>query len=174
MLLLLTGPRNQQYVGHDVNVWDRYEIFVKKMCEIISKNNFNIIIKRHPDFGEPEFSDTLFKEFPKIKVLKQVEISDLLLSANVVISVGYSTSIFEAQILEKPVISVIIEHDVYGIPETISKSCLVSQVNDFEQKFLKLINDNDVRQQIIENANKELKNNFHSVGNASKEFFDNL
>ena len=174
VLLLLTGPRNQQYVGHDVNVWDRYEIFVKKMCEIISKNNFNIIIKRHPDFGEPEFSDTLFKEFPKIKVLKQVEISDLLLSANVVISVGYSTSIFEAQILEKPVISVIIEHDVYGIPETISKSCLVSQVNDFEQKFLKLINDNDVRQQIIENANKELKNNFHSVGNASKEFFDNL
>ena len=71
VLLLLTGPRNQQYAGHDVNVWDRYEIFVKKMCEIISKNNFNIIIKRHPDFGEPEFSDTLFKEFPKIKVLKQ-------------------------------------------------------------------------------------------------------
>ena len=52
--------------------------------------------------------------------MKQVEISDLLLSANVVISVGYSTSIFEAQVLEKPVISVKIEHDVYGIPETIS------------------------------------------------------
>ena len=31
VLLLLTSPRNQQYVGHDVNVWDRYEIFVKKI-----------------------------------------------------------------------------------------------------------------------------------------------
>jgi len=174
VLLLATGPRNQQCVGHNVNEWKKYENLIKKICHIVSKNNLDLVIKRHPDMGEPEFSDDMFVEFPNVKVFKNTEISDLLLSANFVVSVGFSSSIFEAQILEKPVISIIADHDVYGSPNTVSQSCLETELINFEENFTKLINDSELYQQLVQKANNQLKENFNNIGQSAKKILNSL
>jgi len=174
VLLLATGPRDQQFVGHNVNEWNKYENLIKKICSVVAKHNLDLIIKRHPDMAESNFSKNFSQEFPSVKILKHAEILDLLLLSKIIISVGISTSIFEAQILEKPVISVIVGHDVYGSPKSVSQSCIEIKISDFEENFSKLVNDPQSYQQIVQNANDELKENFNNIGQSAKKILDSL
>jgi len=132
------------------------------------------LAKSDPDMAELDFSEDISQEFPSVKILKHEEILDLLLLSKIVISVGISSSIFEAQILEKPVISVIVDHDVYGSQKSVSQSCLETKINDFEENFSKLVNDSQSYQQVVQNANNELKENFNNIGQSAKKILDNL
>nr|AIF09171.1 hypothetical protein [uncultured marine thaumarchaeote KM3_35_D03] len=174
VLLLATGPRNQQFVGHNVNEWNKYENLIKKISSVIAKYNLDLIIKRHPDMAESNFSKNFSQEFPNVKILKHAEILDLLLLSKIVISVGASSSIFEAQILEKPVISVMADHDIYGSTKSVSESCIEIKINDFEENFSKLISDHQSYQQVVQNANNELKENFDNIGQSAKKILDSL
>ena len=174
ILLLATGPRDQQSMGHNVNEWNKYENLIKKICVVVSKYNLELIIKRHPDMAESDFSKNISQEFPNVKIVKHTEILDLLLLSKIVISVGISSSIFEAQILEKPVISVMVDHDIYGSPKSVSESCIEIKINDFEENFSKLINDSQSYQQVVQNANNELKENFDNIGQSAKKILDSL
>ena len=62
VLLLATGPRNQQSMGHNVNTWKRYESMIKSIYDSVSKHNLNLIIKRHPDIAENDFSPEFYSE----------------------------------------------------------------------------------------------------------------
>ena len=174
VLLLATGPRNQQFVGHNVNEWNKYENLIKKISSVVAKHNLDLIIKRHPDMAESNFSKNFSQEFPNVKILKHAEILDLLLLSKIVISVGVSSSIFEAQILEKPVISVIVDHDVYGSPKSVSQSCIETKISEFEVIFSELVNDSQSYQQVVQNANNELKENFDNIGQSAKKILDSL
>ena len=174
VLLLATGPRDQQFVGHNVNEWNKYENLIKKICSVVAKHNLDLIIKRHPDMAESNFSKNFSQEFPSVKILKHAEILDLLLLSKIVISVGVTSSIFDAQALEKPVISVIVDHDVHGSPKSVSQSCIEIKINDFEENFSKLVNDSQSYQQVVQNANNELKKNFNNIGQSAKKIFDSL
>jgi len=174
VLLLATGPRDQQFVGHNVNEWNKYENLIKKICSVVAKHNLDLIIKRHPDMAESNFSKNFSQEFPSVKILKHAEILDLLLLSKIVISVGVTSSIFDAQALEKPVISVIVDHDVNGSPKSVSQSCIEIKISDFEENFSKLVNDSQSYQQTVQNANNELKENFNDIGQSAKKIFDSL
>ena len=154
--------------------WNKYENLIKKISSVVAKHNLDLIIKRHPDMAESNFSKNFSQEFPNVKILKHAEILDLLLLSKIVISVGVSSSIFEAQILEKPVISVMVDHDIYGSPKSVSESCIEIKINDFEENFSKLINDSQSYQQIVQNANNELKENFDNIGQSAKKILDSL
>ena len=99
---------------------------------------------------------------------------DLLLLSKIVISVGVTSSIFDAQALEKPVISVIVDHDVYGSPKSVSQSCIEIKISDFDEIFSKLVNDSQSYQQVVQNANNELKENFDNIGQSAKKILDSL
>ena len=174
VLLLATGPRDQQSVGHNVNEWKKYEDIIKKICEVVTKNNLNLIIKRHPDMAESDFSKEISQEFPNVKILKHGEISELLLISKIVISVGISSSIFESQILKKPVISIIADHDVYGSPNSVKQSCFETSINDFETNFTKLVMNSKTSQKIVENADKSIRKNFSNIGKSSKIILESL
>ena len=66
------------------------------------------------------------------------------------------------------------DHDVYGSPESVSQSCIEIKINDFEENFSKLINDSQLYQQVIQNANNELKENFSDIGQSAKKILDSL
>ena len=174
VLLLATGPRDQQSVGHNVNEWKKYESLIKKICKVVTENNLNLIIKRHPDMAESDFSKEISQEFPNVKILKHGEISELLLISKIVISVGISSSIFESQILKKPVISIIADHDVYGSPNSVKQSCFEASINDFETNFTKLVMNSKTSQKIVENADKSIRKNFSNIGKSSKIILESL
>ncbi len=50
----------------------------------------------------------------------------------------------------------------------------VEKINDFEENFSKLINDSQSYQQVVQNANNELKENFNNIGQSAKKILDNL
>ncbi len=131
-------------------------------------------IKRHPDMAESNFSKNFSQELPNVKILKHAELLDLLLLSKIVIQVGLGSSIFKAQILEKPVISVMVDHDIYGSPKSVSESCIEIKINDFEENFSKLISDSQSYQQVVQNANNELKENLDNIGQSAKKIFDSL
>ena len=166
ILLLATGPRNQQNVGHDVNEWEKYEEIIKKICKTIQTNDMELIIKRHPDMAEAEFSKSFLDDLSEIKIFKNSDIIDSLLSCDLVISVGVTSSIFEAQILEKPVIVISVDYDVYGIPSSISDSCFVTSINEFEKNFSEIIKSNKISRGSITD-NIDLSKNFSNLGNSS-------
>ena len=174
VLLLTAGPRDQQTVGHNVNEWNKYENLIKKISSVVAKYNLDLIIKRHPDMAESNFSKNFSQELPNVKILKHAELLDLLLLSKIVIQVGLGSSIFKAQILEKPVISVMVDHDIYGSPKSVSESCIEIKINDFEENFSKLISDSQSYQQVVQNANNELKENLDNIGQSAKKIFDSL
>ena len=168
VLVLATGPRNQQSVGYSIKQWENYEENIKKICEIVTKEKMELIIKQHPDLGEHNLSEQFFKEFPDIKVIKHGEILDLLLESQYVISLGFSSTILEAQVLGKPVISFSVDHDVYETPKNVLDSCLVSDIVNFEQNFVRLIKDSEFCEKIIKNSNKQLESDFTNIGNSAE------
>ena len=174
ILLLATGPRDQQSVGHDVNEWHKYEKLIQKICSIVTKHKQNLIIKRHPDMSESNLSNSISKKFPNVKILKHGNILDLLLRSKIVISVGLSSAIFEAQMLKKPVISIIVDHDVYGSPKNVSRLCLETIVDNFEINFSKLVTDSQFSQKIIRNGNEIMEKDLMNIGNSSKIILDSL
>ena len=174
VLLLTTGPRNQQSVGHSIKKWEEYEETVKKICKIITKQNLELIIKQHPDLGEHDFSEKFFKEFPDIKIIKHGEILDLLLESQYVVSLGFSSTILEAQVIEKPVISLSVEHDVYGIPRNALDSCLISDIENFEKKFLQLIKDSEFCEKIIKDSINQLEIDFTNIGDSAENILKEI
>ena len=168
VLVLATGPRNQQSVGYSIEQWEKYEENIKKICQIVTKEKMELIIKQHPDLGEHNLSEQFFKEFPDIKVIKHGEILDLLLESQYVISLGFSSTILEAQVLGKPVISFSVDHDVYETPKNVLDSCLVSDIVNFEQNFVRLIKDSEFCEKIIKNSNKQLESDFTNIGNSAE------
>ena len=82
--------------------------------------------------------------------------------------VGKKSEDMEAQVIEKPVISILTEHDVYGIPKNALDSCLISKIEDFQKNFVQLVQDSNFSQKIIQNGNKQLENDFYNIGNSAE------
>ena len=47
-------------------------------------------------------------------------------------------------------------------------------LNEFEENFSKLINDSQSYQQVVQNANNELRENFDNIGQSAKKILDSL
>lgn len=174
VLLLATGPRNQQSIGHDVNAWKKYESTIKLIYDSVSKHNLNLIIKRHPDSAETDFSETLYSDLSNVKILKNGDLSDLLLNTKIVLSIGVSSGTLEAQILHKPVISILSEHDVFGNAQYIPDSCIETSIEEFDETFSRIITNDADFEQLCQKGNEFIVNNISNIGNASSIFLDTL
>jgi len=174
ILLLTTGPRNQQSVGHHVHIWNEYEQIIKTIYSSVSKHNFNLIIKRHPDIAENDFSPEFYSEFSDIEIFQTGDLSDLLVNSEFVISLGISSGILEAQILQKPVISINAEYDIFGSTNYIPNSCTHIQIEEFDKLFSKIIADSSSSNDLIQKGTNSLNNNISNIGNSSHVLFNCL
>jgi len=174
VLLLATGPRNHQSIGHDVNVWKKYESTIKLIYNVVSRHNLKLIIKRHPDIAENDFSESLYTALPNAKIVKTGDLSNFLLNAKIVLSLGISSGVLEAQILEKPVISISSEYDVFGNGEYIPNSCLETDIEEFDKIFTKVIMNLDELNLLIQKGKHHFSQNISNIGSVSSTFFDTL
>ncbi len=174
VLLLVTGPRNQQSIGHSIKEWEKYEKTVENISKIIIKQGMNLVIKQHPDIGEHNFSDKFFEKFSNIEIIKHGDVLDLLLESQYVVSLGFSSTILEAQVIEKPVISLSVDHDVYGIPKSTKDSCLISDVKNFEEQFSYLVKDPEFYKKTIQKGTERLTVDFCNIGNSAKNILKEI
>jgi len=174
VLLLATGPRNQQSMGHNVNTWKKYESMIKSIYDSVSKHNLNLIIKRHPDIAENDFSPELYSELSDVKIIKNGDLSEFLLDSKIVLSLGLSSAILESQVLKKPFISILVDYDTFGSIEYMSNSCLETTLEKFDKTFSEIITNPNIISKLSQDGNHSVKESISNLGSSSRILFDIL
>ena len=174
VLLLATGPRNQQSMGHNVNTWKKYESMIKSIYDSVSKHNLNLIIKRHPDTAENDFSPEFYSELSDVKIIKNGDLSELIQNSKIVLSLGTTSAILESQALEKPFISILVDYDIFGNTDYISNSCLETTLEKFDKTFSEIITNPDRLYKLSQHGNHYVRENISNLGSSSRILFETL
>ncbi|MGQ0790630.1 MAG: UDP-N-acetylglucosamine 2-epimerase [Nitrosopumilaceae archaeon] len=168
ILLATSSPFQNLVQDLTVEVLQNYSESIKKICEVISMLGKKLIIKLHPHPDEFDITDLAKKIDPRIIVIRAGDIIPLIKSCEVFITTDISTTILEAQTLEKPVISFKIRNHV-GIPEVIkSNSCVCTTIDDFEAILTRILTDKKFKQEVIDRGTVFTKSYLSNIGTASK------
>ena len=148
-ILLAADPYALMY-PHELTVefMETYELMIKKVYEIASKQNKRLVIKTHPQKNANE--EEIAKQIdPTILVIKSGDILPLIKSSSLVIVTDMSTVILEAQAMKKPVVSVFLR-DYYGTPEPFkSNLCQRVNISELDEWVTNVINSSDFQNQVI-------------------------
>jgi hypothetical protein len=157
ILLATMPPQIEEINGINTKNLESYYQNIEKICEIVTKNNKQLVIKLHPTSDVLEISKNIPKKFPDVKVLTSGDINSLIRSCSCLIVTGISTVIIQGQILQKPVISIpLIEYN-FGTPSIYqNEGCKLSTISELEILLDKIENDSTFRDKVIENGNKFL------------------
>ncbi len=174
ILLLATGPRNHQSVGYDANMWKNYESIIKSIYDSVSKYDLNLIIKRHPDMAETDFSPELYSHLKNAKIKKNDKLPILLKNSKIVLSLGISSGILESQINDNPVISILVDYDMFGTTEYISNSCYETNIENLDKILDELVNNPNSFDNLVRKGRENLKKNIDNIGFSSRILFENM
>ena len=116
------------------------------------------MVKLHPSPDEYDPSKILRKINPEIEIIKTGNIAELIKKCILLIMIDVSTSILDAHLLRKPVLSVAVKTEEFGLPTVLkNNSCVLANISTFENIFYQMIDDDEFRKKIIKNANKSIQ-----------------
>ncbi len=170
VLFATSGPTKEDSFDLTVKTIERNFETIKQISEtVVTKHKMKLIVKIHPSPDEFDPTEILKKISPEIKVIKTGKISDLIKNCKILIVVDESTSIIDAHLLDKPVLSISVKTEEFGIPTILKNgSCVKSELETFDENFSKIINDENVQKEIKKNANESIKNYISNTSNNSK------
>ena len=171
LLASSADPQPEEIEGLRIPKIEKYLNDIIKISKIISKLNENLVIKLHPSPTQlTNIAEIVSTIDPKISVSSYGEISSLLPSAKLLISVGISSAMIEAMILKKPVLFIPGIDYNWGQPSIIpTNGCLISNMSEFENNLKNIIyvtNHNN-----YESSQNYLKKLISYQGNASSQFY---
>ncbi len=156
--------------GTDSRAFRNLEISLRKILLILkSTPNKKPIIKLHP--AEYFHIKHLIKKIDStIPIYQHEDILPLLQSCDSMISLNYSTVLLDALILNKPTMVILTEKQNFEEEELIkNKATLcVSDLNNLENDLNKLLFDDEIRTNLINNGNQFVDNYLSNHGTASK------
>lgn len=173
ILLATQSPTNNTINDFTVAVIEKYEKTIKKICEIVTSLNKNLIIKLHPDPLEYDITKLVYEINPSIKIIKKGNIYSLIQKCQVFIAIDISTSTLEAQILKKPTISVSVKNDFVDEDNCSlfkSNSCVRTDIDNFEKALRQILYDTNFKKELIQNGNKFVNQYLSNQGDASIAF----
>jgi len=136
----------------------------------VIKYNKKLIIKTHPSPDELDLSFIAKQINSKIKVIKEGNISPLIRSCDLMIVTDLTSPILDAHILKRPVISLSVKDNGWGIPTAFkNNSCLVTDLEKLDDDLKSVLNNERVRNQLIINGTKSSKEYLSHQNNGSKE-----
>ena len=166
VLLATSGPTKEVAVDLTIEATEKNIEAIKKIAEIVVSYNKKLIVKLHPSPDEYDPSKILKKIDPGIKIIKTGNIAELIKKCVLLIVIDVSTSIIDAHLLGKPVISVAVfrtssievKAAKTGLPTVLeNNSCALADISSFEKIFYQMINDDEFRKKIIKNANESIQ-----------------
>ena len=167
-ILFAADPYALMY-PHELTVefMETYELMIKKVYEIASKQNKRLVIKTHPQKNANE--EEIAKQIdPTILVIKSGDILPLIKSSSLMIVTDMSTVILEAQAMKKPVVSVFLR-DYYGTPEPFkSNLCQRINIDELDEWITNVINSNDFQNQVVLQGTKFVDLYLANQGTASE------
>ena len=176
VLLAAQSPNVGSFViNAETKTMEKYLEAIRIISKTVLKADKELIIKLHPDPSELDLTPFVKKIDPKIRVIKAGNISDLIRSCDVVVTIDISTVILQAQIFEKPVISVSVKNYKIGDDNCSffkSKSCIRTELQNFEMNFNRLLQDQEFKHETINRGKKYVKNCLSNQGSASRKLLE--
>ena len=172
ILIATSGFNKEDVRGLTVHTHEKYKETMKKICKIASKTNKKIIIKLHPSPDEIDITELREETNQGVLIIKASSISPLIRSCDVMIMIDLTSVIIEAQLCNKPVISISVKN-WWGVPSIFkSKSCISTSVDDLENLLDRIFKDESFRQELIDNGRKFSEQYLSNQGNASQKILD--
>ena len=176
VLLAAQSPNVGSFViDAQAKTMEKYLESIRTICNTVLKADKELIIKLHPDPAELDITSFVQKIDPNIQVIKTGSISDLIRSCDVLVTIDISTVTLEAQIFEKPVISVSVKNYNIGDDNCSffkSKSCIRTEIQNFEMNFNRLLQDQEFKRETINRGKKYVDNYLSNKGNASQKLIE--
>ena len=177
ILLASSGdPQPEEVNGIRINKIEKYLTDILQISKIVRELDEEVFIKLHPSPTQLMDLVELGKTIdPKITIASHGEITSLLPSAKLVISIGMSSAIIEALILKKPVIFIPGIDYNWGDPSIINeKGCLISSINELKSDLEEVLNNTKLYAEQQNSSQKYLSKLISHQGNASDEFYKYL
>ena len=170
-VLLATGSPTKEHASDlTVEIIEKNMDAVKKICQVVTKYNKKLIIKTHPSPDEFDPSFIAKQVNPEIKVIKEGKISPLIQSCDLLIINDLTSPILDAYILKKPVISLRVTDNGWGIPTAFkNNSCIVTDLEKFDDDLKNVLNNESVRNQLITDGEKSSKEYLAYQNNGSNK-----
>ena len=176
--LLSTGSENQDYIllatsapqpadihGILSKSIEDYENSIIEISQIAAKLEKKLVIKLHPSPNEADVEELVSKIDHDITVVTSGDIFPLIRSCSVMVVLGLSTAMIEAQLLQKPVISVPVIDYKWGTPSIFeSNSVITSNLESLEENLTKTLNNKSFRNDTINRANAFIDNYIINLG----------
>jgi hypothetical protein len=170
ILLATSSPTKNIIQDLKIKTLTDYEKVVQKICEVISKQHEKLIIKLHPFQDELDLKNIVKKFNPEITIIKSGNIMPLIKSCKLLITIDLSTTILEAQILQKPVISVSVKDYGYGKAVVFSSgSCLETNIDNLAFLMNDILNNQEFRNNLIQKGNSFVNSYLSNQGKSSKD-----
>ena len=166
VLLATSGPSNAVTFDLTIEIIEKNIENIKKIAKIVVSHNKKLVVKLHPSPEEYDPSKILRKISPEIEIIKTGNIAELIKKCILFIVIDVSTSIIDAHLLRKPVLSVgvwrtfptTVKDAKFGIPTVLkNNSCALADISSFEKIFYQMINDDEFRNKIIKNADESIQ-----------------
>ena len=169
-------PQPEEVNGIRIKKIEKYLTDILQISKIVRELDEEVFIKLHPSPTQLMDLVELGKKIdPKITIVSHGEITSLLPSAKLVISIGISSAIIEALILKKPVIFIPGIDYNWGDPSIINeKGCLISSINELKNDLKGVLNNTKLYAEQQNSSRKYLSKLISHHGNASDEFYKYL
>jgi len=168
VLLATSGPVDNIMNDLKIQTRENYVDSIKKICQSMTKLKKPLIIKLHP-WQEEFFPNDIIQSIDSsIKIVKEGSILDLIKNCQFFITIDVSTTILEAFMLKKPVISVSVKEYGWGSPSIFqNEACLTTSPSNFHDSFNQLLMNTSLQNDFIKNGNLFINNYVKNLTNAS-------
>ncbi len=175
-ILIATTSTSNKIEDFLIKNKENYENSILSICKSLRKRNKKIIIKIHP-FEDEEYLTQIINELNEdIQIIKKGDIIPLIKKCEVFISIDMSTTMLEAQIINKPVISIKTQEIPLMDNSNIftSKSFIRINSKDFDEIIDKVLENEGYRLEMIRKGSEFLDRYVSNKGKASEVFFSCL
>ena len=168
VLLATSGPTTEDIFDLTVESITKNIETIKGISKIVAGLNQKLIIKIHPSPDEFDPTELIKSIDPNIQVIKTGDISEIIKNCSLMIVIDFSSVILDAYLLKKPIISIPVKNNGYGLPKAfVNNSCMIENLETLENSINNLLkNDNS---ELIKNATISSQNYMSNLGNASEQ-----
>ena len=168
VLLATSGPTTENIFDLTVESIAKNIETIKGISKIVTGLNQKLIIKIHPSPDEFDPTELIKSIDPNIQVIKTGDISEIIKNCSLMIVIDFSSVILDAYLLKKPIISIPVKNNGYGLPKAfVNNSCMIENLETLENSIDNLLkNDNS---ELIKNATISGQNYMSNLGKASEQ-----
>jgi len=168
VLLATSGPTTEDIFDLTVESITKNIETIKGISKIVAGLNQKLIIKIHPSPDEFDPTELIKSIDPNIQVIKTGDISEIIKNCSLMIVIDFSSVILDAYLLKKPIISIPVKNNGYGLPKAfVNNSCMIENLETLENSINNLLkNDNS---ELIKNAIISGQNYMSNLGKASEQ-----